>query len=108
MKKSDQLAINAHVTAFLHANPELTSRYVTPDTPWKQLRACSADVARIGSLIVLRSYSTIIACIDTRTDTLYDFLRYVYGYTATSAQHITKFAAEYYNCEANRMTYKEV
>ena len=108
MKKSEQLEINARVTAFLHANPELTSRCVTPDTPWKQLRSCSADVARIGSLIVLRSYSPSIACIDTRTDTLYDFLRYVYGYTSTSAQHIAKVAAEYYNCEANRLTYKEV
>ena len=102
MKKSEQLEINARVTAFLHDNPELTSLCVTPDTPWKQLRSCSADVARIGSLIVLRSYATIIACIDTRTDTLYDFLRYVYGYTSTSAQHIAKFSKDYYHAHTLR------
>lgn len=102
MKKSEQLEINARVTAFLHANPELTSRCVTPDTPWKQLRSCSADVARIGSLIVLRSYATIIACIDTRTDTLYDFLRYVYGYTTTSAQHVAKFSDDHYHVHTLR------
>lgn len=59
----------------------------------------------------LRSYKTIIAVIDHETDTLYDFLRYVYGYTATSAHHIAKFNHDYCNgswgCE-NRLTYREV
>ena len=52
-----------------------------------------------------------MAAIDVRTDTLYDFLRYVYGYTSTSAQHISKFSKDYgmgkWGC-ANRLTYREV
>ena len=60
---------------------------------------------------VLCSYCTIVAVIDTHTDTLYDFLRYVYGYTSTSAQHISKFNQDYgmgkWGC-TNRLTYREV
>lgn len=37
----------------------------------------------------------VIAIIDKRTDTLYDFLRHVYGYNSTSAKHISKFSNEY-------------
>ena len=60
---------------------------------------------------VLCSYCTIGAIIDTRTDTLYDFLRYVYGYTATSAQHSAKFDKDYgrgkWGC-TNRLTYRDI
>ena len=52
-----------------------------------------------------------MAAIDVRTDTLYDFLRYVYGYTSTSAQHIAKFDKDYgrgkWGC-ANRVTYRDI
>lgn len=78
---------------------------------WHRLRSCQAHVANIGSISVLRSYDTIIAVIDHTTDTLYDFLRYVYGYTATSAKHIAKFDHDYGNgycgCE-NSLSYREV
>ena len=111
MKKSDQLAENSKVLDFLKSNPELTDRYAIPSHAWQPLRSCSAEVARIGTIYVLRSYSTIVAAIDISTDTCYDFLRYVYGYTATSAQHITKFSRDYgrgyYGC-ATKLTYKEV
>lgn len=111
MKKTEQITINEKVLDFLKANPELTDRYAIPSNAWQPLRSCSADVARIGTIYVLRSYSTIIAAIDIETDTCYDFLRYVYGYTATSAQHVTKFAKDYgrgyYGC-ATKLTYKEV
>lgn len=95
MKKSEQLAVNAQVLDFLKANPNLTDRYAIPSNAWKPLRSCSAEVAHIGTIRVLRSYSTIIAAYDLTTNTLYDFLRYVYGYTSTSAQHISKFAHDY-------------
>ena len=75
------------------------------------LRSCSAEVYKGSRFIVLKSYSTIIAAIDTDTDTLYDFLRYVYGYTATSAQHIAKFSHDYgkgyWGC-CSRLTYRPI
>lgn len=100
MKKSEQLAINEQV---LNALTVFNSANVSTRTDlWKRLRSCSAEVAPVidsetGEVLyyVLRSYRTIVAIIDTRTDTLYDFLRYVYGYTATSASHISKFSKDY-------------
>lgn len=116
MKKSEQLAINEQV---LNALTMFNGANVSTRTDlWKQLRRCSAEVApaidnETGEVLyyVLRSYRTIVAAIDVRTDTLYDFLRYVYGYTATSAQHISKFSKDYgmgkWGC-ANRLTYRDV
>ena len=98
MKKSVQLAINEEVTAVLH-EVRFNSAYLC--NPVK-LRNCSATVfslcdSETGEVLyhVLRSYNTIVAAIDTRTNTLYDFLRLAYGYTATSAQHISKFSRDY-------------
>ena len=61
----------------------------------KRLRSCQATVYTSGRFYVLQSYNTIVAFIDRETDTLYDILRYVYGYTSTSAQHINKFEKDY-------------
>lgn len=109
MTKTEQREINERVLCVLNDYR---------DKSWdmyheRKLRSCSATVAdavdpETGELryIVLRSYRTVIALIDTRTNTLYDFLRYVYGYTATSAQHISKFARDYHATTC--MTYKEV
>lgn len=63
--------------------------------PAMRLRTCNAYVCCIGKWITLTSYSTIVAIIDSETRALYDVLRYRYGYTATSAQHIAKFAHDY-------------
>ena len=116
MKKSEQLAINEQV---LNALNMLNSDSVSLCTDhWRQLRKCSASVApavdkETGEIMyyVLCSYCTIVAVIDTRTNTLYDFLRYVYGYTATSAQHISKFNQDYgmgkWGC-TNRLTYRDI
>ena len=114
MKKSEQLAINEKVVALVNSFNSSNNYALN----WRKLRSCSAEVAPIidaetGELIyyVLRSYRTVVAAIDVRTDTLYDFLRYVYGYTSTSAQHIAKFDHDYgrgkWGC-ANRLTYREV
>ena len=59
-----------------------------------RLRTCSAEVLASNHYYLLRSYSTIIAAIPA-DGMCYDFLRKVYGYTATSAQHIHKFARDY-------------
>ena len=111
MKKSEQIAMNEAVVQFLNDNPSIRDRYAIPSNAWQPLRSCSAEVARIGTLYVLRSYNTIVAAIDIESDTCYDFLRYVYGYTSTSASHISKFSRDYgrgyYGC-THRLTYKEV
>lgn len=44
---------------------------------------------------ILESYSTLVAAIVKSNQTLIDMLRYTYGYTATSAQHIAKFKCDY-------------
>lgn len=76
---------------------------------FKRLRRCSAVVFETEHYFILQSYRTPIAVIAKSTDTLYDVLRYVYGYTATSAQHISKFEKDYgrgkWNCEM-RLTYR--
>ena len=61
----------------------------------ERLRYCKAWVYHIGRYTYLVSYNTMIAIIDNKTDTLYDVLRYVYGYTSTSAHHIAKFRHDY-------------
>ena len=73
---------------------------------FKDLRSCSAIVYVSDRYFILQSYSTIIAVIDRRTNTLYDFLRFVYGYTATSAKHVAYFAHDY-GCR-ERYTWKSV
>ena len=114
MKKSEQLAINEQVLTLVN-NFNTTNNYTGN---FKRLRSCSAEVAPVidsetGELLyyVLRSYRTVVAAIDVRTDTLYDFLRYVYGYTSTSAQHIAKFSKDYgmgkWGC-TNRVTYRDI
>lgn len=109
MKKQEQLAINEKVLEMMYRTQNEVK--IATDTKWHRLRSCQAYVANIGNISVLRSYDTIIAIIDHTTDTLYDFLRYVYGYTATSAQHIAKFGNDYCNGHfgcANTLTYREV
>jgi hypothetical protein len=107
MKKAEQQLINNEVL-------EAVNRYnETPENilRTKKLRTCSASVAETDSYYVLTSYRTVIAIIDKATDTLYDFLRYVYGYTNTSAQHISKFGKDYgkgkWGC-SKVLTYKTI
>lgn len=61
----------------------------------KKLRSCNAWVWETENFYILQSYSTFIACIEKSTDTCYDVLRVVYGYTSTSSQHVTKFRQDY-------------
>lgn len=60
----------------------------------KRLYSCKAFVCQSGNVYVLKSYSTPIAMLvigSQKNAVCYDFLRTVYGYTYTSAQHISKF-----------------
>lgn len=102
MTKYEQKCVNLNIEA-AHENFKIA--LFSPSTELvnsKQLRSCSATVFDIvdtytGEILYhgLRSYNTIVAFIDVQTDTLYDVLRLVYGYTPTSAQHISKFSKDY-------------
>ena len=55
-----------------------------------KLYSCSAEIWGYTGILVLVSYGTPIA-VYTRDGSLYDCLRVVYGYTATSSKHISRF-----------------
>lgn len=91
MKKEVQRMENEIVkSAMERMNEDLKNVYDV-----KRLRSCSAEVLETQNFYILISYRTNIACIEKNTDTLYDYLRWVYGYTSTSAQHISKFKKDY-------------
>ena len=89
MKKSEQKLINER--CMIAYDNALEEEIIGA----KRLRTCSAIVYETENYYILRSYNTVIAVIDKALDTLYDCLRIVYGYTATSAQHISKFDHDY-------------
>lgn len=60
-----------------------------------RLRRCQAFIYETAHYYWLKSYGIFVAFIDKTTDTCYDILRPVYGYTDTSAQHIAKFRHDY-------------
>lgn len=94
-RKEMQMEENAIVEKALSAfNDAHVSLF---DCKVKKLRSCSAVVLIHDDYYILRSYNTIVAIIDRKTDTLHDFLRYVYGYTVTSAKHISAFKHDYGN-----------
>lgn len=93
MSKKEQLEANKEVLeAIDRYNEEIKGTVLHHG---KRLRYCQAYVYETPSFYVLRSYNTVVAIIDKSTDTCYDFLRLVYGYTSTSAQHISKFEKDY-------------
>lgn len=53
---------------------------------------CNAEILEYKGFLALVSYRTPIAVYVPGNATLYDCLRIVYGYTATSAKHISKFS----------------
>ena len=61
----------------------------------KRLRTCKAYVYETDSYYILQSYATVVAFIRKDDGGCFDILRKVYGYTATSAQHIAKFKNDY-------------
>lgn len=57
-----------------------------------RLYRCKANIVHLDNHCVgLVSYGTLVALFDEETGDFYDALRYTYGYTSTSAQHIAKF-----------------
>lgn len=91
MRKNEQVIVNEIVSnEKARAELELNNYYKVA-----RLRSCQAYVYETENYFWLRSYGTFIAFIEKTTDTCYDILRMVYGYTATSARHIAKFRNDY-------------
>lgn len=109
LSKKEQIESNKEVlTAVDRYNEEVKGTILHDGT---RLRTCQAYVYETPSFYVLRSYNTVVAIIDKSSDICYDFLRGVYGYTNTSAHHISKFDKDYgrgtYGCK-ERVTYREI
>ena len=58
----------------------------------RKLYSCNAEICEYKGFLALVSYKTPTAVYVPDNATLYDCLRIVYGYTATSAQHLSKFS----------------
>lgn len=71
---------------------------------------CNAHIIRLDNYILLKSYNTVVAFIDIKSQEFFDVLRLVYGYTATSAQHIAKFRRKYadYFIKNNIYTWRDI
>ena len=101
MKKAIQNKINEEVLEFLdNVNRELPAWWKEVK-PCERLDYCSAWVYEINGYKLLVSYNTFVAADEKGRG--YAFLRFVYGYTATSAKHISKFFNRY---AIERKTYR--
>lgn len=97
MTKKEQIADNAIIEQYID---ELNAEISVDGLQYlNRLRSCQAHVYTTTHFTVLRSYNTMVAAIYQRTPTaapiFIDFLRLVYGYTSTIAQHIAKFKHDY-------------
>lgn len=88
MKKTEQIEVNTYVENIVN---DVNALLRTSSVQWHRLYNCTAEWCQVGDWVLLRSYSTIVAAYNVENDEIFDFLRLVYGYTATSAQHIAKF-----------------
>lgn len=70
-----------------------------------RLDYCQAWVCQKNGYTFLISYNTIVAFIDD-TGNMFDVLRLVYGYTTTSAKHISKFRGKFRHVSEH--TWREV
>lgn len=94
MKKSEQITINTDVKEAYADLMQCIDYHGTRKVA--KLRTCKAEVYETYGYTYLKSYNTIVAAIGHDDNICYDFLRMVYGYTSTSAQHIAKFMHDYY------------
>ena len=104
MKKALQYNENAWVRDNFE---KAMNEYNEYHSEFKKLRSCSAEFCETKHYYVLRSYNTIVAVIHKANSQCYDALRMVYGYTSTSAQHISKFNYDY-GCGLQKFTYRGI
>lgn len=72
----------------------------------RRLHKCQAYVYETASYYLLKSYATFVAFIRKSDGECFDILRKVYGYSATSEQHIAKFKKDYHS--VSTQTWREV
>lgn len=108
MKKSEQIEMNETVEYLINRINENCDSCGTQYVG--RLRSCNARVYKTHDYYLLQSYNTIVAAVDMRDGTKIDFLRWAYGYTATSAQHIAKFFNDYglWNVSNTWLTWRAV
>ena len=107
MKKQEQLSINSKIELDMYKYNEVFCNTPEDKMPPKiRLNHCQAWTQDFEGFTVLWSYRNAVAVYDKSTDTLYDILRAVYRYTASSAHHIAKFR---HMCNpARELTYRVV
>ena len=93
MKRNDQIKINERVQNVCQAVYDEYNAGAVMNI--EKLRHCAAEVIETPNWYILRSYNTLVAAVNKTLLVGYDFLRLVYGYTATSSQHIAKFFYDY-------------
>ena len=103
MRKQEQININNECEKAIDRYNALDDREYFNR---QRLDYCNAYTYETENYICLVSYHTLIAFIDKQTGILYDVLRRVYGYTATSAKHISKFRN--YFRHSKELTYRYV
>lgn len=94
-KTAVQIFANEKVNAILNERDGMPYSKTVARQTLSRLNTCQAWTYEAGYFAVLISYQTEVACIDMRTGICYDYLRKAYGYTATSAQHISKFMKQF-------------
>ena len=109
MTKKDFQEMDNTLTLYLYT--EFGKELKELPTRCERLRNCQAWVYETSRYYILKSYETIVAFIVKDGDILVDVLRYVYGYSATSTQHISKFSHDYgkarYGC-VQKITYRNI
>jgi len=108
MKKDQQISINNYVLKNYDVFKDTLQAEKNLFFDWKKLRSCSAWVEETKDFFILRSYNPIVAFINKYTGHKFDILRYVYGYTSTSAHHISKFFSDYGDFRISVYTYRDV
>lgn len=100
-----QNEINVYIEDMIetYINPEMMNMVYH-----SRLRTCSAWVYETEHFYILKSYNTFVASYNKETHEFIDFLRYVYGFTATSAHHIAKFRNDFARNAISRLTYYEI
>lgn len=111
MKKEAQKVVNVLCEeAFNKSIKYMRDLCMTPISV-ERLKTCQALIMHYEKYDILKSYETYVAIYDKETDTFYDVLRYVYVYTATSAQHIAKFynkVTREMHCQPSLLRYYDI
>lgn len=102
MTRQEQLIINDYCEREI----SIVESELVHVVPVKRLRTCSAYVYETDSYYILLFYETVVAFIRKDDGECFDILRNVYGYSATSAQHISKFKKDYH--AVSTQTWREV